>query len=181
MQIKGVVDNGWVLTNPHLGAPFGQDLRDFAANRELLHVLIVKLLALFSSNPGAIYNVYYLLSFPLIGVAAYAVMRWIGVSREVAVAMSVLYAVAPFHFRHATFLWAYYTVPLAAYLILAIYTEAPLFDGRRRSLITIAVAAAVALSSFYYAAFTLLLVLMAAAITFVVSRRRRTLAAGLGV
>ena len=181
MQIKGVVDNGWVLTNPHLGAPFGQDLHDFAGNRELLQILIVKVLALFSSNPGAIYNVYYLLSFPLIGLAAYAVLRWIGVSREVAVGMSVLYAVAPFHFRHQTFLWAYYTVPLAAYLILAIYAEKPLFDGRRRSLITIAVAAVVALSSFYYAAFALLLVLMATAITFVVSRRRKTLAAGLAI
>ena len=26
MQIKGVLDNGWVLTNSHLGAPLGQDL-----------------------------------------------------------------------------------------------------------------------------------------------------------
>jgi hypothetical protein len=181
MQIKGIVDNGWVLTNSHLAAPFGQDLHDFAANRELVHVLIVKLLALFSSNPAGIYNAYYLLSFPLIGFSAYFVMRWLGVSRELAVAMSVLYAVAPYHFRHATFLWAYYTVPLGAYLIMAVYTEAPLFDGRRRSLLTLAVAAVVALSSFYYAGFTVLLVLMATVITFVVSRRRRTLATGLAI
>ena len=33
MQIKGVVDNGWVLSNPHLAAPFGQDLHDFAATK----------------------------------------------------------------------------------------------------------------------------------------------------
>jgi hypothetical protein len=193
MQIKGVLDNGWVLTNPYLGAPFGQDLHDFAGNRELLQVVIVKVLGLFSSNPAAVYNVYYLLSFPMIGLASYVVMRWLGISRPAAAAMSALYAVAPFHFRHGTFLWAYYTVPLAAYLILAIYSGAPLFERRpgpvrwplryasRRSLLTLGVAVAVALSSFYYAGFTVLLVLMATAITFVVSRRRATLAAGAAI
>jgi hypothetical protein len=193
MQIKGVLDNGWVLTNPYLGTPFGQDLHDFAGNRELLHVVIVKVLGLFSSNPAAIYNVYYLLSFPLIGLASYVVMRWLGISRPAAVTMSALYAVAPYHFRHGTFLWAYYTVPLAAYLILAIYSGAPLFERRagqvrwllryasRRSLLTLAVAVTVALSSFYYAGFTVFLVLMATAITFVVSRRRGTLAAGVAI
>jgi hypothetical protein len=193
MQIKGVLDNGWVLTNPYLGAPFGQDLQDFAGNRELLHVVIVKVLGLFTSNPAAIYNVYYLLSFPLIGLASYVVMRWLGISRPAAAAMSALYAVAPYHFRHGTFLWAYYTVPLAAYLILAIYSGAPLFERRagavrwplryasRRSLLTLGVAVTVALSSFYYAGFTVVLILMAAAITFVVSRRRGTLAAGVAI
>ena len=193
MQIKGTLDTGWVLTNPHLGAPIGQELHDFAANREPLHFLVVKLLGLFSSNPGAVYNVYYLLSFPLVAVTAYLVMRWLGISRPAAVAMAVLYALAPYHFRHATFLWAYFTVPLAAYLILGIYSEAPLFERRagevrlplryasRRSLFTLGIAALLALTSFYYAGFTVLLVVMAAAITFLVSRRKRALAAGAAI
>jgi hypothetical protein len=178
MQIKGELDNGWVLTNSHLGAPFGQELYDFAANRELIHVLVVEVLGLFTSNPAAIYNAYYLLSFPLIALVAYLVLRWLGLSRPAAATVSVLYALAPFHFRHSTFLWAYWAVPLAAYLILAVYSNAPLFESRRRSLLTLAAAAAVALTSFYFAGFTVILVLLATAIAFAVSRQRKTLVTG---
>lgn len=193
MQIKGVLDNGWVLTNSHLAAPFGQDLHDFAGNRELFHVLVVKVLGLFTSNPGAVYNVYYLLSFPLVGLTSYVVMRWLKISPPAAAAMSVLYAITPYHFRHQTFLWAYFTVPLAGYLIVAIYSEEPLFERRpgqvrwplryasRRSLLTLGVAALLAVSSFYYAGFTVILVVIAAAIAFVVSRRKSTLATGAAI
>jgi phosphoglycerol transferase len=178
MQIKGELDTGWVLTNPHLGAPFGQQLYDYAANRELIHVLVVDALGLFTSNPAVVYNVYFLLSFPLIGLVAYLVLRWVGLSRPTAAAMAVLFAFAPFHFRHQTYLWAYWAVPLAAYLILSVYSGAPLFETRRRGLLTLAVAATVALTSFYFAGFTVILILFAAAITFVVSRRRSTLVTG---
>jgi hypothetical protein len=193
MQIKGELDTGWVLNNPHLGAPFGQDLHDYAANRELIHVLVVKLIGLFTSNAAAVDNVYYLLSFPLIALVAYFVLRWLRVSRPTAAAMAVLFALAPFHFRHQTFLWAYYTVPLAAYLILSVYSGAPLFERRpgqvgwplryasRRSLLTLAAAAAVALTSFYFAGFTVILVVIAAAIAFAVSRRRSALATGAAI
>jgi hypothetical protein len=181
MQIKAELDTGWVLSNPHLGAPFGQELYDFAANRELIHVLVVELLGLFTSNPAAIYNAYYLLSFPLIALVAYLVLRWLGLSRPAAATVSVLYALAPFHFRHSTFLWAYWAVPLAAYLILAVYSNAALFESRRRSLLTLAAAAAVALTSFYFAGFTVILLLLATAIAFAVSRQRRTLVTGAAI
>lgn len=181
MQVKGILDNGWVLNNPYLGAPFGQDLHDYAANREVLHVAIVKVLGLFSSNPGAVLNAYFLLSFPLAALAAFLVMRWIEMSRWSAVAMSVLYALAPYHFRHQTFLFAYYTVPLAAYLVLAVYRGDPLLSGRRRSLLTLGLCVAVALSGIYYAAFTVILVLAAGGIAFAASRQRSSLAAGAAI
>jgi hypothetical protein len=189
MQVKALLDNAWILNNPDLGAPLGQDLHDFAANREWLHVLAIKVLGLFSSNPGAVVNVYFLISFPLVAVVAYAVMRWVGLSRWVAVAMSVLYALAPFHFRHQTFLFAYYGVPLAAYLILAVYARAVLFERRagesrgplrylsRRTCLTLVVCAVVALSSFYFAVFTVILVAIAGALALAVSRRASALVA----
>lgn len=183
MQVKGVLDNGWVLSNPDLGAPFGQDLHDYAANREVLNVAAVKLLGLFSSNPGTVYNVYFLLSFPLAALAAFLVLRWLRISRWTAVALAVIYALAPYHFRHQTFLFAYYTVPLAAYLVLAVYAGAPLFERRvsRRTLFTLGLCVAVALSGIYYAAFTVILVLAAGAIAFVASRRRSSLVAGAAI
>ena len=134
MEIKGELDTGWVLNNSHLGAPFGQDLHDFAASRELIHVLVVKLLGLFTSNPGTIYNLYYLLSFPLVALAAYVVMRWLGLSPPAAVR----------HVRCST-PWRrttsairrscgrYYSVPLAAYLILADLLRGASVRNARRS------------------------------------------------
>jgi hypothetical protein len=173
MQVKGLLNHGWILNNPDLGAPFGQDLHDFAANRELLHVLAVKALGVFSSNPAAVVNVYFLLSFPLVAIAAFAVLRWVGVSRWVSVGMTVLYALAPFHFRHQTFLFAYYAVPFAAYLVLAVLDGRQLFERRlsRRSLLTLGACAAVALSSFYFAVFTVILVAIAGLLTLIASRR----------
>jgi phosphoglycerol transferase len=179
MQVKGLLDHGWVLSNSSLGAPLGQDLHDYAANRELLHVVAIKVLGLFSSNPGAVVNVYFLLSFPLVAIAAFAVLRWLGISRWVAVAMAVLFALAPFHFRHQTFLYAYYAVPLAAYLVLAVLDGRMLFERRlsRRTLLTLGVCAVVALSSFYFAAFTVFLVAIAGLLALVASRRLSSLVA----
>ena len=179
MQVKGLLDHGWVLTNSSLGAPFGQDLHDYAANRELLHVAAIKVLGVFSSNPGAVLNVYFLLSFPLIAISAFAVMRWLGMSRWVAVAMAVLFSLAPFHFRHQTFLYAYYAVPLAAYLVLAVMDGRELFERRlsRRTLLTLGVCAVVALSSFYFAAFTVILVAIAGLLALAVSKRWSSLVA----
>src|SRR3954468_12993430 len=177
MQVKGLLDHGWVVSNPDLGAPFGQDLHDYAANRELLHVLAIKVLGLFSSNPGAVVNVYFLLSFPLVAAVAYGVFRWLGISSWVAVAVAVLYALAPYHFRHQTFLYAYYSVPLACYLVLAVLDRRQLFERRpgasrgppayltRRSLLTLGVCVVVALSSFYFAVFTVILVGVAGLLT----------------
>ena len=34
--IKGVLENGWWLHNPYLGAPFGQNVHDFPASGESL-------------------------------------------------------------------------------------------------------------------------------------------------
>jgi phosphoglycerol transferase len=179
MQVKGVLDNGWILTNPHLGAPFGQQLYDYQASREVLHVVAIKGLGLFSSNPAGVLNAYFLLSFPLVGLAAFVVMRWLGISRPVAAAMSVVYALAPFHFQHQTFLFAYWAAPLGAYLILGIYSRTPLIRGRsRRTALTVGVCAVVALSSFYFAGFTVLLVVIAAAITALASRKARPLLEG---
>jgi phosphoglycerol transferase len=175
-QVKGLLENGWVLTNSHLGAPFGQEMYDFAGNREPLHILILKVLGLFSSNPAAIVNFYFLLSFPLVGLAAFVVMRWLGLSAPAAAAMSVIYALTPFHFRHQSFLFAYYTVPLAAYLILAVFSERPLLQGRsRQTALTIGLCVLIALSSFYFAGFTVILVVVAAVITAAASRRTRPL------
>jgi hypothetical protein len=197
MLVKDALQHGWTLTNPSLGAPFGQELYDYpVAGADVLHVIAIKFLGLFSSNPNVVFNLYYLLSFPLAAIAAYAVLRWLRVSAAVAVAGAVLFALAPYPFLRSEyhfFLAHTFPIPLGAYLVLAIYLGRPLFAQREnararlarfatpRTFGTLAICVAVGLSDFYYAAFTALL---AGAATLIASATRRelgTLAAGAAV
>jgi hypothetical protein len=194
MLVKAALERGWILTNPDLGAPFGQELHDYpVAGADALHVLVVKALGLLFSSPAAVLNAYYLLSFPLSALSAFVVLRWLRVSAAVAVAAAVLFALAPYHFLRGEshfFLALYYTVPLGAYLVLAISLGTPLFSQRIgraspllrfatvRTFITLAICVAVALSDLYYVAFTALLVVAATLISFVARRQRTTLVTG---
>jgi hypothetical protein len=194
MFVKDALEQGWVLTNPELGAPFGQELHDFpVAGVGVLHVLAIKSLGLFSSNPAAVLNAYFLLSFPLSALSAFAVLRWLRLSCVVAVAAAVLFALAPYHFLRGEshlLLAVYFQVPLSAYLILAIYLGSPLLArradaGRRvlryvtpRTLTTLAICVVVGLSDVYYVAFTALLAAAATLIAGAVRRQRSTLVTG---
>src|SRR5215813_3810193 len=53
--VKGVAEHGWFLANPSLGAPFALDMRDFPL-LDNLHFLVVKVLALGSSDPAVLVN-----------------------------------------------------------------------------------------------------------------------------
>lgn len=188
MLVKDALESGWILTNPHLGAPFGQELYDYpVAGADVLQVLAIKVLGLFTSSTGAVVNAYFLLTFPTAAIAAYAVLRWLRVSGLIAVAGAVLFALAPYHFLRSEyhfFLAGTYAIPLGAYLVLAIYLGSPLFARREgggsrllrfvtpRTIGTLAVCVAVGLSDFYYAAFT---VLLAGAATLIATGARRQL------
>src|SRR5829696_1315471 len=171
MIIKGVLQHSWWLENPDLGAPFGQELYDFPVMvGDSLHLALIKLLGVFSSDPFLILNLFFLLSFPLVALVSFLVLRQLGVSAAVALVCSVLYALAPYHFwrggRHV-FLSAYYSVPVGAYLVLSLLSGKPLFTRRtlsrprvlawasKRSLVTLALCLLVASSAgnSYYAVF----------------------------
>jgi hypothetical protein len=182
MLVKDALGGGWVLTNPHLGAPFGQELYDYpVAGADTLQFLAIKILGLFSSNAAVVFNVYFLLTFPLAAIAAYAVLRWLELSVPVAVIGAVLFALAPYHFLRGEFhyfLAATWPIPLGAYLVLAIYLGTPLFGTRQRTIATLAICVAVGLSDFYYAAFTALLAGAATLLATAVRRQRQTFLAG---
>ena len=72
MLVKDTLDHGWLLTNPDLGWPLGQQLYDYpVAGADGLHVVAIKVLGLFSSNPAWVLNAYFLLSFPLVAISAF--------------------------------------------------------------------------------------------------------------
>jgi hypothetical protein len=170
MLAKAMEDHGGYFENPSLGAPFGQDLHDFAVGTDRLNLDLLRLLLVFGS-PAAAVNLFFLLTFPLAAAAAFLVFRMLGVARAGAVVCALLFALAPYHFERGEgnlFLSAYWVVPLGAYLVLATLGGIALFRRREgasgvlayasgRTLLTVAFCLAVASAGIYYAAFTLLL------------------------
>jgi phosphoglycerol transferase len=184
LLVRSVIENGWFYENARLGAPGGQELYDYPVlSGDTLNVVVFWLLGLVGLGSAAALNLFYLLTFPAAGLAAYLVLRRLGAEQGPSLVCSVLYGLAPFHFiRGETHLWlsAYYAVPIGAYLALAVLGGDDLLGRRRGLLITGALAAVVALASgsFYYSAFTVVLVAAASLLRFVGTRERRALLAG---
>src|SRR2546429_862359 len=193
MFVKGVLDHGWYSVNDSLGAPFGQQLYDFPQNGDNLQLLIVKALGFFTHDFAVVLNVYFLLTFPLVALTAYVVLRRLGASLAVGTVCAVLYALLPYHFARRElhlFLSGYYAVPLGAYLVMATFSGTPLFTRRpdgarprwasRRTLLTLAACAVLGSASVYYAGFTVVLLLAAAAVALLARRDGRALKGALG-
>src|SRR5262245_37448642 len=69
LTAKAIVDHGWYLTNPLLGAPFGLELHDYPF-ADGFHHLVLRGMAVLSSDWALNFNLYFLLGFPLIALAA---------------------------------------------------------------------------------------------------------------
>ena len=182
---KGVVENGWFLTNPSLGAPNRMEMHDFPL-ADGLFFLGLRGLAAVLGDYALVLNVYYLATFFLATASALFAMRRLGVARGPAVACSLLYAFLYYHFFRGEahpFLASYFLVPLAALVCLRLYRDgAILFDGRdggparldlgsRRAIGAMAICALVGSGGIYYAFFTCYL-LLAAGLCAAVARRR---------
>ncbi|HMF44444.1 MAG TPA: hypothetical protein VKQ32_27410 [Polyangia bacterium] len=196
MMVKSVVDNGWYLTNPQLGAPGVLALHDFP-QADAIHLLIIKALSAFSSNWALLFNVYFLLGFPLITLSALAVLRHFRVAPAPAFAVSLLYAFLPSRLQIGElhfYLSVFFQVPLA--ILLALWVagdDPPLFDAgerpwpprfalrRRRSVVAIAIALLVSGTGVYYAFFAGALILAAAAWSALERRSSRHAFAGVAL
>ncbi len=185
MLVKGIVEHGSYLSNSSLGWPFGQHLADYPQGADNLNLLIIRAIALFSSNPALVVNVFFLLTFALAAGSAHLVLRSQGVSPAPAAVAAVLFSLLTYHFFRGEshlLLSAYYAVPLAAYLFLAVLAERPLFARRavatpravawtsRRTLTTVALCVVIGSDNLYYAAFAVVL-LTAALVLSLVQRR----------
>jgi phosphoglycerol transferase len=183
--IKGIINHGWLLVNHNLGAPYGQQLFDYPQTADNLNFLLIKALATIYPNVGFVANAFFLLSFPLDALAAYAVLRALGVSRGAAVLCSVLFALLPYHFFRSDshmMLSAYYALPLEGYLFIQALIGQPLFvRGQRsgwrawltkRTVVTLLICVVVASTGLYYAVFGLLLVLAGALLSALARRKR---------
>jgi hypothetical protein len=188
MLVAGIEENGGFLENPRLGAPLGQELRDYP-EVDAISFLLLRVLVLFTSDPDVALNLFYLATFPLTSLAAYFVLRR-HVGWGPAVVASVLFSLLPYHFARNEshlFLAAYWAIPFAAHLLLLLLSGEPAFVRRvgetgvrawitRRSLTTVGACLVVGSTWFYYSAYALILLAAAAVVALVVRPRRETLA-----
>ena len=179
-SIKGVLENGWFLSNPDLGAPFGQSNHDFAIG-DVAHYVLVWLLGLVLGDPVVVFNAFFLLCFPLIAVVAYAVLRDLGAMRAPALVAGVLFAFLPYHMirgQDHLFLTSYWEIPLAVWLVVMLAEGRSLISRAappRRTLLIVGACLLVGAGSSYYAIFALL-VLLTVVPTAAIARRSRAIA-----
>jgi phosphoglycerol transferase len=179
-SIKGVLENGWFLHNPDLGAPFGQSNHDFAIG-DVVHYALVWLLGLVLGDPVIVFNAFFLLCFPLIAVVSYAVLRDLGAARAPALVAGVLFAFLPYHMirgQDHLFLTSYYEIPLAIWLVVMLAEGRSLIGRgvpRGRTLLIVGACLVVGAGSSYYAIFALLVLLTVVA-SAAIARRSRAIA-----
>lgn len=194
MVVKDTISSPWMQSNDLLGAPFGQNLLDFATlSADNLQFAVIKALGFFSDDVAAVTNAFYMLTFALTAGTAYVVMRGLAVSRYVAAVCGVLFAVLPFHFMRGEahlFLAGYEAVPLGAFLVLSILLGVRRLPRHGRSLggwwnasagLTLLACVVIGSASVYYATFTVLLLLLAAPLAAIAARDRTRLFEGLAL
>jgi len=188
-EVKGIIENGWYQFNPRVGWPIGYDHHDFPIGTDNLHYAALKVMGLFSHDAVLVTNAYYLLSFVLVALSAFYVIRYLGVSRRFSFVAAMLYTFLPYHFLRGTWhlmLSAYYLVPVACLFTIMVWRNAPPFfrdvDGRVRfewkrwsTLWFVLGCLAIASTDVYYAAFCITLMLSAGVLQVVTVRNWRSL------
>lgn len=117
---KSLLDNGWFLNNPFLGAPaVATGYYNSAAQTSSIHSLVMKVIGIFVADAVKVQNYYYFLNFSLISVAAYVSCRLLGVSRLFAVAVGGLYALnlGRLNQPYFAFISNHFMVPLAILVV----------------------------------------------------------------
>jgi hypothetical protein len=135
MWIKGIIDYGWYLDNPNVGAPWGMDMRDFPM-ADALHFFVIKLMALAFPDAGKVFNLCFILTFPLTTVTGLFALRRLKLAYPFALMAALLFAFLPDHFSHVAhfFLASYYLLPLMVLILLDIHRgRLPYFNIDRES------------------------------------------------
>lgn len=157
LLIKTIVDTGWYFDLSRVGAPFTSSFLSYPM-AEGFHIVVLKILAAITNSYAASFNLFYLSSFALIAAVSYAVMRFLGLSKALAVAGAVIYSVIPFHFLRLAhlFLASYVAIPIAVGLAYLAWRrgmgDMAAAGGWRRGVLLVG-AAIIGSAGVYYAAF----------------------------
>ena len=193
LWVKSVVDNGWYLNTPQVGAPGVLTMHDFPI-AETFHLLVFKVMSWFSGDWALLFNLYFLLGFPLITLSALAVFRHFGVRFRPALAGSLLFAFLPSRLIKGEthyFLDIFYQVPLAILVLLWVCGDEPplVRDGgsspwfglefrRGRTRAAVLICALTSATGVYYAFFAGVLLVLGGAWASLERRTARNLLSG---
>jgi phosphoglycerol transferase len=195
MLTKGLVDHGSYLRITNLGWPFSLQLYDNPESGDNLQLALLRGLGFVVRDAVLTVNVYYLLTFVAVSLAAWFVLRRLGVSRLVAAVVAILYSFLPYHFARGEahlLLSGYFMVPIATLLILQVLSDDPPFTARRespeprwrvalwsrRAVPWLLACAALGSTGPYYAFFAVLLLAVAVGVDLVARRSWRRAASG---
>ena len=158
---QSIFDFGSVYTNPQLNFPSGYAGYDFPVT-EVVQLFVLRCCAALSGSSGAGINLYTLVNYPSIAVAAAAVMRTMGMRRGTALIFALLYTFLPYHFLRQqahVFIAVYFFVPPTILMLWWLARGQQLTGpGRRlnrRGWAAIGVAAIGGLCGVYHVAFSL--------------------------
>jgi phosphoglycerol transferase len=120
--IKGIIENGWYIHNPYLGAPFGLDMGAFPM-ADGTHFFVLKLLGALTGEFGSALTLFYLGSFATAAATGFVAMRWIGLQPSFAACGAILFSLQSYHFQRAghLFLASYFCLPLFVAYAMSIY------------------------------------------------------------
>jgi phosphoglycerol transferase len=113
LNIMRNIEAPWYYYSQRIGFPFGSIFLDYPASDNGSY-LVIKLLGWLTGSSTASFNLYFLLSFPVVTAATYLVSRALGINKSLSVAVALLYCFTPFHIGrigHLFFTW-YFVVPL---------------------------------------------------------------------
>jgi phosphoglycerol transferase len=192
MLAKGLVEHGSYLRISNLGWPFSLQIYDNPESGDNLQFALLRVLGFVLRDAILTANFYYLFTFVAVALAAWFVLRRLGVSRLVAVVIAILYTFLPYHFARGEahlLLSGYFMVPIATLLILSVLSDEPPFTAQRdtrwrvdlwnrRALLWLLACAALGSTGPYYAFFAVLLLGVAVVIDLVARRSWRRTASG---
>lgn len=136
--IKAILKNGWYLNNPFLGAPYGAQMHDFP-QPDNFNYFLIKVMGWVCPDWAAVFNTFFLLTFPFTTFAALYVFRRFGVGRGPATLGALLYTYTFFHMSrnlHHLQYTAYYMVPLMVMVMLWICTGQLSIESIKKELAT---------------------------------------------
>lgn len=116
---------GWTGTargTASLGAPYASEWIDFPLGPDRLHLVMFRLLRGLVDDRVSALNLLLLGGFVVVALAAFGVLRQLGIGQALATSLAIVFSLAPYHFERLAvgnlFLAAYFAVPLAVLLAL---------------------------------------------------------------
>src|SRR3954470_8181979 len=109
---KSIVQNGWTFFVPQLSAPYGLAAAAFPGMTNF-DWLVMKILALFISDPAIVFNVFWLLTIVVTAWTCLFSLRLLGVPPWLAALGGLIYTCLPFTWMRSTshLSLVFYSVP----------------------------------------------------------------------